>query len=521
MTRTRPPAIHLLANRVVVLQGVRLLAAAALVAIPALAGSFEMALVPLAVSYAFVIGMVELTRRRVRRFDPRLVSSAVLVDGLVLAVAVARTGGARSPLLFLGFLLVVATTLLVSYRTGLQLATWWAFLLVLGQAAADAGVVDRGPVAGDRVSLVSAATFLVFAVGVAAFAWVNERSLLHSRAQLEWLVEFSTDLDRMHRADDAMAALLRHSCGRLGFTRAVVLIRRGDDWRGVCDDGIAESLIELRHALTLPALETLSGCAPLLVRTLEEEALDSLLPYARNVVIVPVVADDDRFGILAAEWGGGGDAKIPVRTVQGLAQAATHTAATLRNAALLEEVERLATRDSLTGIANRRLFDESIAREVARAQRTRAPLSLIVFDVDRFKNVNDTYGHLIGDVVLRDVAESIVASAKSFDVAARYGGDEFMLLLPDCGSTDAEHVAERVRAEIARRVRTTPVTVSVGLATMPDNAIGADRLISAADAALYQAKRSGRDRAVRSMRAAEQISPPAARLNDPPIARGA
>ena len=179
-----------------------------------------------------------------------------------------------------------------------------------------------------------------------------------------------------------------------------------------------------------------------------------------------------------------------------------HTGSALQTAALIDEVERLATRDSLTGIANRRLFDESLVREAARAQRLSTPLSLVVFDVDHFKQINDTYGHVVGDSVLRTVADSIVESTKSFDVAARYGGDEFVLLLPGCSNADAVGVAERVRAEVGRRAHEVPVTVSAGLATIPDNAIDGDRLLSAADAALYVAKRSGRDRAAVSVREA-------------------
>ena len=124
-----------------------------------------------------------------------------------------------------------------------------------------------------------------------------------------------------------------------------------------------------------------------------------------------------------------------------------HTASALHTAALLDEVERLATRDSLTGIANRRLFDESLGREAARAQRLRTSLSLIVFDIDHFKQINDAYGHLTGDAVLRSVADAIVASTKSFDLAARYGGDEFVLLLPGC---DHDHAIARGRARAGR-----------------------------------------------------------------------
>jgi len=192
----------------------------------------------------------------------------------------------------------------------------------------------------------------------------------------------------------------------------------------------------------------------------------------------------------------------------------------LRNARLLDEIERLATRDSLTGLANRRLFDESLRREAARSQRLGSPLSLLVLDVDHFKQVNDSYGHQTGDDVLCEVADALVANTKNFDVAARYGGDEFVVLLPGCSREDAIGVAQRVRNEIAREVGEAPVTISGGIATMPDNAADAERLMAAADAALYEAKRTGRDRVASSGRGLEMAPPPVLSWSAP-LARGA
>ena len=234
------------------------------------------------------------------------------------------------------------------------------------------------------------------------------------------MVELSTDLERSHRAEDVMATLVRHVCGRLGFTRAVVIARRGDAWWGVSMTA-SWSRCSRRTGATLPSwrLERHSSTSPILVRSLEPGLLDSVLPDASNVVVAPVVADDEHFGIVAAEWGGRDDAQIPILTVQALAQAGMHAASALHNAALLDEVERLATRDSLTGIANRRLFDESLERESARARRLKTPLSLVIVDVDHFKQINDAYGHMIGDAVLHEVAAAIVENTKSFDVAAR------------------------------------------------------------------------------------------------------
>jgi diguanylate cyclase (GGDEF)-like protein len=144
---------------------------------------------------------------------------------------------------------------------------------------------------------------------------------------------------------------------------------------------------------------------------------------------------------------------VPAVTVDTLAQSAIQAAVVLRNAALLGEVEHLATRDGLTGLPNRRLFEETLSREIARSYRRRVPLSLAVIDVDHFKEINDTASHQAGDEVLRQVGAALVANTKGSDLAARYGGDEFVVLLPDCSADEALGVAERLRAAVARDVR--------------------------------------------------------------------
>jgi diguanylate cyclase (GGDEF)-like protein len=122
--------------------------------------------------------------------------------------------------------------------------------------------------------------------------------------------------------------------------------------------------------------------------------------------------------------------------------------------------------------------------------------------------------------VLREVADALVANTKNFDVAARYGGDEFVVLLPGCSRVDAMGVAQRVRKEIARQVGEAPVTISAGIATMPDNASDAERLMAAADGALYDAKRTGRDRVAGSGRGLE-VAPLPSLSWSAPLARGA
>jgi diguanylate cyclase (GGDEF)-like protein/PAS domain S-box-containing protein len=162
-----------------------------------------------------------------------------------------------------------------------------------------------------------------------------------------------------------------------------------------------------------------------------------------------------------------------------------------------EELRRLANRDTLTGLPNRRAFEEQLASEVARARRHDHPFSLAILDVDHFKAVNDRHGHPIGDLVLREVATRIASVVRDGDTIARIGGEEFAWLLPDAGTAGARAAAERARAAMTARpfAGVGRVTVSVGVCELPRHA-DADALVSRADEALYAAKRGGRNRTV-------------------------
>ncbi|HEX2298792.1 MAG TPA: phage/plasmid primase, P4 family, partial [Pseudonocardiaceae bacterium] len=157
----------------------------------------------------------------------------------------------------------------------------------------------------------------------------------------------------------------------------------------------------------------------------------------------------------------------------------------------------LATRDPLTGVFNRAVFDERLTQSVAWAQRHDRPLSLIVLDVDHFKDVNDGFGHQAGDEVLRVVGQTLLANSRSEDVAARFGGDDFAVLLPGVPGPTALSIAERLRSSISAGVDLPRITISAGVATLPVSGGTPSQLLAAADLALYQSKRDGRDRSSR------------------------
>jgi diguanylate cyclase (GGDEF)-like protein len=175
----------------------------------------------------------------------------------------------------------------------------------------------------------------------------------------------------------------------------------------------------------------------------------------------------------------------------------------IENIALHELVSEQAVTDELTGLSNNRRFRELISKEAVRAERFGHELSLIILDIDDFKQINDSYGHLQGDEVLRMVGRVLHLESRGVDEPARYGGEEFAVALPETGLDGALELAERIRARIesehvsrgdgASAVR---VTASIGAASMRDSADGAESLIAAADGALYEAKRAGKNRVV-------------------------
>jgi diguanylate cyclase (GGDEF)-like protein len=192
--------------------------------------------------------------------------------------------------------------------------------------------------------------------------------------------------------------------------------------------------------------------------------------------------------------------RIERRVVGMVEQFVAHAGLALHNAWLMERVQALAATDGLTHIANRRTFELTLEREVARAAGTGEHMSLVMVDIDHFKRLNDVHGHQRGDDVLRRVAVALTDECREFDTACRYGGEEFAVVLPRCDGPRAMLLAERFRRAVAGCVRDLDLTASAGVATFPGQAIDGATLVRAADEALYVSKRLGRDRVTQSAR---------------------
>lgn len=165
-----------------------------------------------------------------------------------------------------------------------------------------------------------------------------------------------------------------------------------------------------------------------------------------------------------------------------------------------EALQKLAITDPLTSVYNRRYFFDITRREIARARRHNLDLSLAMIDLDHFKEINDRYGHITGDQVLKSMAEAFSNNVRQSDVVGRYGGDEFIILMPECNQDEAHKTAERLRKKVIAQVRKIrrfqpPPTASIGLLTIsPQAGLSAEEAIQRADQALYQAKAAGRNR---------------------------
>ena len=163
-----------------------------------------------------------------------------------------------------------------------------------------------------------------------------------------------------------------------------------------------------------------------------------------------------------------------------------------------KKIEMMATRDSLTGVYTRGMLFTILESEYERFKRYKKPFCLVMVDVDHFKQINDTQGHATGDIVLAGVARTMKKNIRNTDSVGRYGGEEFIILLPETGGNEALVVVEKIRQKIASRefYSSGRVTVSCGIAEMDETAASVEDLISAADKKMYRAKQSGRDRVV-------------------------
>lgn len=217
----------------------------------------------------------------------------------------------------------------------------------------------------------------------------------------------------------------------------------------------------------------------------------------QSFAALSIMAKEKILGMMGI--GSYGHREFPDWEVRMLGTIANQIGMAIDNAQLYEHALELAFTDGLTGLYNRRYLMDQIEREFIRAQRSKAPLSLIMIDLDGLKGINDRFGHHVGDSFLKEVARIVKANTRASDVAARWGGDEFMLLAPGTDSKGADKIAERIRAQVEHfkiklEGEEAGITVSAGIVSYPTNASVVPELVKKADEAMYCAKRAGKNR---------------------------
>lgn len=461
-------------------------------------------------AYLLAAVALEWARRQMSLRGVALLSALLLIDGLYLAWSMYATGGTQSPMRFLIYLHLVAVSLLASYRTGLKVALWDSLLLFVvlyAQAAKLLPPVDVLPgqaIEFDRMPVLNVTSFWLFAIATSIFSAMNERELRQRRADLEVLVDLGARLDDVtdpvHQARIVLEGLSR----RFGIERGlviglsegqmIVLASRGTasvPTAAVDPDAIVSRAWERRELLAVKRLDPATN--PLLA---------TALPGARNLLVSPMMVDGRAIGAVVLEHRSRSILGVERRVVSVVGQLCTIAALNLRNAVLLRNVQDLAERDSLTGAANRRMFQLSLegilaADQRAETSRNEMVTSVLFIDLDDFKIVNDTLGHAAGDALLVAATERISGSVRARDLVARLGGDEFAILTedhPDLGRSlaMAKRLVHELRAPYLIGEHHVSVTASIGIATARDPRDSASDVVRNADVAMYMAKANGK-----------------------------
>jgi diguanylate cyclase (GGDEF)-like protein/PAS domain S-box-containing protein len=236
---------------------------------------------------------------------------------------------------------------------------------------------------------------------------------------------------------------------------------------------------------------------------------------------VPILAQGEALGIVhfqaTDESPALADSELSFKTTF-----AEQVGLSIANIRLREALRAQSVKDPLTGLYNRRYLQEMLEREIRRAARAEQPLGILMLDLDHFKKFNDTYGHEAGDTILREVGAFLIKSIRVEDTVCRFGGEEFVIVLPTASAEASHSRAERIRAKLReltvlhQGLSMGKITVSIGVAALPANGTSAAELLAAADAALYRAKRAGRDQAVVAEPLATTEMAAAAVTGDPP-----
>lgn len=317
----------------------------------------------------------------------------------------------------------------------------------------------------------------------AAAAEVATKAAHHRAEELERLVGFGQALGRALDFDSIRVAIGQHLSALTGTDKVWVLVREGTEWQALAGD--TRGAEEVLHWGDIAEQLLASGTS---------DKTSTQLSQSRAIGF-PLIVGGSALGVLGVRPDQGMLAADKRRIVEA---AAALLAVSIKNAQLFREVRENSVRDALTGCFTRGHALDVVDAELRRARRSQTPVSMIMFDLDHFKDVNDRHGHLCGDAVLSAVGKRMKEVLRGSDLKCRYGGEEFLVLLPETPLHGARRVAETLRREIAERPvpwsgEALTITASFGLAQTLPGEVNVQAVIARADQALYRAKDDGRN----------------------------
>jgi diguanylate cyclase (GGDEF)-like protein len=378
-------------------------------------------------------------------------------------------------------------------RTAVVAGAGAAVLVGVG-ALVDPLLVAAGLAVGAGAAAVAAARVAVFMRRrIAALENVVRDQHLAAEGQLNSLAALSSEL----RLDEVLDRIIASAGSAIVGAQFALLIADVGGMRAYRYSGVDPDSVRRLESWAHDNQRTLSRGSIVMdvgrVPSLSELADQQGHPLGAACA-APLVFGDRLLGVLIALTPGGAAVFLP-QDVQALETYAGHAAIALSNARLVEQLEREAATDPLTGLANKRAFELAYGAELSRAARQGNTVALVLIDIDHFKEINDTHGHPFGDRVLVAVAQALRSAVRTHDTVARLGGEEFALLVPDASLEDALEIAERARALIADvEIPSAALSSSAGAAATSAGPERSGELFDAADRALYEAKRLGRGR---------------------------
>ncbi|GAB4454174.1 MAG: hypothetical protein OHK0029_08500 [Armatimonadaceae bacterium] len=434
----------------------------------------------------------------------RVSSAFVSVILAVLLAVVAATGWFESPCKPLLLLPLV----LAAVRFGIVGAIS-AYLVILAVLIVGTLIV-QATFTGSAV-LIEGFTALAVALLVGYYAErsahaartaeVRARRTEQQMTEIQWYNDTTAMMESLHDLEPMLAVVLIRLNELIPCDFALVYFRHEDSAAFHLSQAMGLPVaVEPLHQIVVPeAFVTRSGFDAQMVADTERcdpalEYLKEINPQARSLMIAPLRSVNDLFGVLII--GSHRPEAYSENHRKQFTRLARHMVYPLQRVRL----HAMASTDVMTGLYNHRAFRKRLQSEIERTQRYNRPLSLLLLDIDHFKAVNDHHGHLVGDTVLAHLGRHIQKLVRTTDYPARYGGEEIAILCPETEAQEAYQLAERIRLSIAEKPfvvgleKMIPITVSIGVASLPQDADDERTLVQITDAALYSAKAKGRNR---------------------------